>query len=124
MSANSESAFQAISGAYAWLAVLGFVSMLVAFALPWMCAQALSSIYAGRPARDAQPHYWLPLVALALAHGTLAFFAVRQTVARMEVLRREERRKPRKTTGALKPAVRWKPAAMEPQNVRPAHWKG
>jgi hypothetical protein len=112
MSANSESTFQAISGSYAWLALLGALSMLAAFVLPWMFGTllgilsrllALALPWMGGPARapDGQAHYWLPVVLLALGHGSLALFALHQSIGRMEVLRREERRKPRKTTGAL-----------------------
>lgn len=100
-SANSESAFQAISASYAWLGFMGLVFLVAAFSMPWMCAPRLPIFNTGPPARDGRAHYWFPLIVLAIAHGLLAYFTLRAAVSRMEFLRRDERRKPRKTTGAL-----------------------
>ncbi|MBI3821117.1 MAG: ABC transporter permease subunit [Planctomycetes bacterium] len=100
MSAHSDSGFQAISGSYAWLAGLGFVSVVAAFSLPWMGVWDLVPFNTGPPGRG-QAHYWLPLVLLTCGHGALTFIAIRQTIIRMEFLRRDERKKPRKNTGAL-----------------------
>jgi ABC-type transport system involved in multi-copper enzyme maturation permease subunit len=112
ISTKSESAFQAISSSYAWLALLGFLSIFMAFVLPWiwnpllrflghLLEFAARPIGRARPVRDGEPSYWISLAVLALAHCLVAFAALYQAIARMEILRREERRRPRKITGAL-----------------------
>ncbi len=93
VSANSESVFQAISASYAWLVLLGGVSMGAAFLLPEMCATP--GFFGGRLI------YVYVLAFLAFVHLCLSSIAVQESIRRMEVLRRQERRKPRKTTGAL-----------------------
>jgi ABC-type transport system involved in multi-copper enzyme maturation permease subunit len=97
MSANSESVFQAISGSYGWMALLGFISMLTAFTLPWSC------IWGGpNPMRSSgQANYFLPLILLVAVHGFVAWMAILHTIGRMETIRKAERKKPRKLTGAL-----------------------
>lgn len=92
VSATSESVFQAISASYVWLAILGGTSMLAAFVLPEICCLAQTSPW----------QYLICLPFLAFAHLYLAFAAALPgSIRQMEVLRRSERRKPRKTTGAL-----------------------
>jgi ABC-type transport system involved in multi-copper enzyme maturation permease subunit len=93
VSATSESVFQAISASYAWLAILGGVSMLAAFLLPEMCVAP--------GFLDGPLIYCYVLTFLALMHVCLTAIALRESIRQMEVLRRQERRKPRKTTGAL-----------------------
>lgn len=108
ISSTSESVFQAISRSYGWLALVGFASMLGAFALPGTVARLLGIVQTatawlfpqvGRPADG--PDYWSALLILAAVHGSLTLLALYQSVRRMEFLRREERRAPKKTTGAL-----------------------
>ncbi len=91
VSAKSESVFQAISASYFWLAIVGGASMIGAFAGPEMCSVP--------QIRTLQ--YGCPLAFLAAAHVTLTRILLRESIIQMEVLRRQERRKPRKTTGAL-----------------------
>jgi ABC-type transport system involved in multi-copper enzyme maturation permease subunit len=100
VSANSESVFQAISGSYGWIALLGFVSMAAAFALPWMCLGPLPRFNTRDPG-SGEAHYWFPLFLLVSVHLFLTFLFISQTIARMEALRKEERKRPRKQTGAL-----------------------
>jgi hypothetical protein len=89
ISANSESAFQAISTSYLALAALGFLSIILAFFLPEMCVVA------------GHPLYLAPLIVFVPVHLWLAATAWYNAILQMDRLRREERRRPRATTGAL-----------------------
>lgn len=95
-SAQSESTFQAISGAYPLMALMGIFGMGAALVLPWTCGGCLG-FPGGLPMAG-----FLPLL-LILAFGHLAYsaFLIRETIVRMEILRREEKQRPRKSTGAL-----------------------
>jgi ABC-type transport system involved in multi-copper enzyme maturation permease subunit len=72
---------------------VGFLVMLTAFTLPWICMCGVAT--------QGAAQYGLPLVVLAIWRIGLTYFALRGAISQMEVLRREEYRKPRKITGAL-----------------------
>jgi ABC-type transport system involved in multi-copper enzyme maturation permease subunit len=102
VSTRSETAFQAIIESYAWLALLGAASVIGAFALPWFAAtlvRRVLSLVAG--GGSDEPRFWSALVPLALFHAGLTLLALRRSIQGMEFLRREERRKTKKTTRAL-----------------------
>jgi ABC-type transport system involved in multi-copper enzyme maturation permease subunit len=92
-STYAESAFQAISNSYLFIGMLGAASMAAAFAMPWMCGPCLY--------RDGSAHYGTPLILLGIIHGIVTVATLRDAIAQVEVLRHEERKKPRKLTGAL-----------------------
>jgi ABC-type transport system involved in multi-copper enzyme maturation permease subunit len=110
VSTRADSVFQAISGSYPWLAVIGFVSIVSALALPWI-AGAILQIGSG-PFGNLTPNYLWPLLAVVPAHGFLALIVVRDAIGRMEYLRRSERRKPRAATGAMGLSDTPKPASI------------
>jgi ABC-type transport system involved in multi-copper enzyme maturation permease subunit len=90
VSTTSESVFQAISHSYGLLAIMGFISIVAAFGLPWSCGF-----------RNGAPLYWIALPVIAAPHLIVTGVALKNAILRVEYLRREERRKPRKLTGAL-----------------------
>lgn len=91
-SAHSESAFQAISLSYLWVAVMGLPSLLLTCVIPWKLAELSES---------GQPNYWIPLLMFPVAHIAVARHFLLVTIRQIEVLRHQERRLPRKLTGAL-----------------------
>lgn len=94
-STNSDSVFQAISGSYPWMAVLFVFVVGAAFVLPVVG----SSMHGG--AGDLTAAY-LPMLPILIAgHMGLAAFMLHESIRHMEFLRKQEQRKPRKTSGAL-----------------------
>ncbi len=98
ISAQSEGVFQAITRSYSWLALLGFVGILVGFLLPWVIGELAASLRFGG---HGIPWYLASLVPLAPIYLLLTGGLVRQTIKAMNRVRREERRRLRKVTGAF-----------------------
>lgn len=93
VSAHSESVFQAINLSYILLGAAGIPSLAVAFQLPWMF-----TIVGPRP---PEPRYALSLLLLAVPHFLIMWLCLRSTIARMQVLVQQQKRLPRKMSGAL-----------------------
>ena len=101
VSTRSDSTFQAISGSYAWLALLGFVSLITAFILP-MIFSAIATYSRSVPG-GLTASYWPVLLPLVLGHGFLTWLTLKESIGNMEYLRRVERvpQAARKTTGSM-----------------------
>lgn len=99
VSARSDSVFNAISSSYGWMALLGFFCIVAALALPWF-GEAANRAAGGLGPVDG-PLYFSSLIPLVLLHAGLTVVALRSAIARMEFLRREERKQTRKATGSL-----------------------
>lgn len=60
ISAQSEGVFQAITRSYSWLALLGFVGILVGFLLPWVIGELAASLHSGATAFLGILRVWSP----------------------------------------------------------------
>jgi ABC-type transport system involved in multi-copper enzyme maturation permease subunit len=96
-SAHSESTFQAISRSYAWLALVGVFALAATFGLPVVTRGLLGT----ETAIKSMLGYLGALLLLSLVYFPIIRACLVESIRRMEYLRRQERRQPRKTTGAL-----------------------
>ncbi len=92
ISADSQSAFQAITRSFAALFGLGVADGAYAYAAPWMCSGF---------GRDGQPWFSVALVPLVVAHLAIAYHFVFKAIKRTTQIRREERKLPAKMTSAF-----------------------
>lgn len=104
-SSRSESVFQAVSGAYPWMGFMALFCVGFALMLPWMVDLLVVGITLGEP----QPAYLPALPLLFIGHGIFIYLTLQNTISQMENARREERRNPRKSTGAVTLADNPKP---------------
>jgi ABC-type transport system involved in multi-copper enzyme maturation permease subunit len=111
MSTQSEGAFQAITRSYPWLALLGFVGVLAGFVFPWFIGEIMAALGAGG---RGIPWYFTSIWFLYPVYLILAWVLLRATITLMRKVRREEKRRPKKITGAFaladKPVPRPQPS--------------
>jgi ABC-type transport system involved in multi-copper enzyme maturation permease subunit len=99
VSTSSQSVFQAVSGSYSWLILVALIGILGAFMLPWLVGSFVW--FFSRTGGDPTPNYEWSLPPLIAVHLAFAWFLLSQAILQMERLRMEERRQPKKSTGAF-----------------------
>jgi ABC-type transport system involved in multi-copper enzyme maturation permease subunit len=99
VSSHEESVFNAVSRSYPWLALMALFGVGGAFALPWILGGIKHAFE--RAGGDVEPIYWLPIPFIVVLHPLFAYYMVRETIARVEHLRKSEKRGSRKSTGAI-----------------------
>jgi ABC-type transport system involved in multi-copper enzyme maturation permease subunit len=111
ISTQSEGAFEAITRSYPWLALLGFVGIVVGFLLPWVIGRVDPMSKGGQTI----PWYFTSLAFLLPIHLVISRVVLAQTIDLMSKVRLEETRRPRKISGAF--ALTEKPVPRAPRPV-------
>lgn len=104
VSTQSASVFQALSRSYPALLGGGLVMLLVTFGLPWVTGAIIALL-----TRNWVAWYAPSLLVLVVVHALTTLAALSLAVGAMDRVRRDERRQPRKLTGAFALADRAPP---------------